>query len=364
MRTIVALFLLITTLNCKAQSLLSNSDSLSKSETAYGGVNETQSGENATKSFFNSPGGRRKTVYLEFLGNGGVISANIETRLKPGRNDGFGIRVGVGFLTLPLGVNYIIGKKRSGFETGIGITPFYNLGGDPDDPKLRAIAMLTIGYRLQSNNGFMLRFNLSGNQIIGESSSFFPIELYGGLNLPWPGLSIGYNFNHPHKEQVFKKHLAPVTLNGEYRKTAFLEVGGNSIGFSANYDMRLRPDRNDGPGFRAGLGYLPDIDNTYITIPVGLNYIVGKRKSGLETGLGITGIYDSDPNINFFHDIYPGDRATNFTAVGVLSLGYRYQGTKGFMLRAYYTAIPFFDEGLYFFNYPGLSIGYSFNKSK
>lgn len=116
-------------------------------------------------------------------------------RLKPDRNDGFGVSAGAGivrnYITLPLTLNYIIGKNRSGFETGIGVTPIINLNpdivnsvpfGDRDYiSRLGAAAVLNAGYRLQSRNGFMLRANASAIYL-------------DRLIAPLPGLSIGYNF--------------------------------------------------------------------------------------------------------------------------------------------------------------------------
>ena len=137
-------------------------------------------------------GKRKKSVFVEFIGNSPFISGNLDMRLKPDRNDGFGLRAGAGFvnnyITVPLGLNYIVGKRRSGFETGIGITPVVRIGGDQDlngdlnGPGLDAAGFLNAGYRLQSRNGFMLRANAS----VAYADSYF---LFG-----WPGISIGYSF--------------------------------------------------------------------------------------------------------------------------------------------------------------------------
>ena len=134
----------------------------------------------------------KKSVFVEFLGNGPVISGNFDMRLKPDRNDGFGLRAGGGisgnYITIPLGLNYIIGKKRSGFETGIGITPAVkisedqDINGNPNEARFDAVGFLNAGYRLQSRNGFMLRANAS----VAYGNSYF---IFG-----WPGLSIGYTF--------------------------------------------------------------------------------------------------------------------------------------------------------------------------
>ncbi len=144
----------------------------------------------AAKEESSVTGRRKKYVFIEFLGNGGLVSGNFDMRLKADRNDGFGIRAGAGlvgnYITLPLGLNYIIGKNRSGFETGIGITPAIYAGANPRDfigAPLDAAGFLSAGYRLQSTNGFMLRANAA----VAFTGSYF---IFG-----FPGLSIGYRLN-------------------------------------------------------------------------------------------------------------------------------------------------------------------------
>lgn len=142
-----------------------------------------------------SIGGKKKYLFVEFIGNGLGISASYDVRLKPGRNDGFGLRAGLGILqsyaTIPLAINYIVGKNRSGFETGLGITPAIQFGRYPEnpmafeegEPAFDTVAFLNAGYWLQSYNGFMLRANTS--LVLLESLLFVPIL----------GISIGYKLN-------------------------------------------------------------------------------------------------------------------------------------------------------------------------
>jgi hypothetical protein len=78
-----------------------------------------------------------------------------------------------------------------------------------------------------------------------------------------------------------------------FRKAIFVEALGNSL-LSMNYEMRLSRFKNDGLGIRAGLGLGQSFDNEftdfdrYIAIPMMINYILGKKRHGLETGLGLT----------------------------------------------------------------------------
>lgn len=149
---------------------------------------------------------RRKAVFVEGLGNGIFLSGNFDMRFKPDQNDGLGFRAGIGggvfndnndgstnsfgLLTFPLSVNYLVGKKRSSFESGIGLTPlinnvsiqsidneFFNRSG------LGVSGFLNIGYRFQPiNNGFMFRINWS------------PAFNSAGFSPRWFGLSLGYSF--------------------------------------------------------------------------------------------------------------------------------------------------------------------------
>ncbi|MEJ7694632.1 hypothetical protein [Daejeonella sp.] len=149
---------------------------------------------------------RRKTVFLEVLGNGLKASGNFDLRLKPDQNDGLGLRAGVGggsfsgyddqgnsasigIITFPLAVNYLVGKKRSSFESGIGITPMYvTASGTVNDnifsgSGLTVTGFLNAGYRYQPlNNGLMLHLKWT------------PAFNSSGFSPQWFGLGIGYSF--------------------------------------------------------------------------------------------------------------------------------------------------------------------------
>ena len=85
-----------------------------------------------------SLGGRNKAVYVEGLGSGLLLSVNYDFRFR-NTQDGLGMRIGVGGLslaatatdnngatssahlgvvTLPVLVNYLVGKGRFAFEMG------------------------------------------------------------------------------------------------------------------------------------------------------------------------------------------------------------------------------------------------------
>jgi glycine cleavage system aminomethyltransferase T len=130
----------------------------------------------------------------------------------------------------------------------------------------------------------------------------------------------------------------------------FGELGGNGLMFSANYDIRFAKKQN-GFGGRAGLGFVTSIFfGSGLTVPVGINYLAGKRGHYLEAGLGAT-IITLEGFTLFGEDI-------NASSVAfVPSLGYRYQPLQnGFTGRIFVS--PFISEGSTF--WAGISAGYKF----
>ncbi len=142
-------------------------------------------------------------------------------------------------------------------------------------------------------------------------------------------------------------------------KNVYLELGGPGGFISANYDTRVSKS-DKGLGIRAGVGSIFDFYTIGYTLPVGLNYLVGKRKNFLELGLGVT--YVHLPSVN-------QDQPFNFKKESFFAeygwVGYKYQPLqKGFTFRA--GLCQFFND----LNIPailgvpslyaGLSFGYSF----
>ena len=127
-------------------------------------------------------------------------------RLKPNQNDGWGLRAGIGgasldgtddlgnsasvdIISFPLAVNYLVGKKRSSFETGFGITPLYTAvdakidNGLFSGDGLTVVGFLTAGYRFQPiKRGVAFRV------------AWTPAVSSGGFSPAWFGLSLGYSF--------------------------------------------------------------------------------------------------------------------------------------------------------------------------
>jgi hypothetical protein len=163
---------------------------------------------------------RAKSLFVELGGSGvSLFSANLDIRFNKGRNDGFGIRVGVGgessktepifgygetktnLFTVPLEVNYILGNKRLSFEIGYSLTyisetkkssfrltnPYYTYDNESGD---LIVSYLPVGLRLKpKKKGFMLKFNLGPLWDYSAPNIFYPekIQFYGGL-------AMGYSF--------------------------------------------------------------------------------------------------------------------------------------------------------------------------
>ena len=138
---------------------------------------------------------RGQAVFVELLGPGGIFSANYDTRFtsKPG---GIGIRTGISYtkiedasiFTLPVQMNYLLGKDEKYFEIGLGAT--YGsariLDSDSDDDHdsgSEILGTMTFGYRKQpKDGGFMFRGGIA--PLFGKDF-FWPY---------WPYISFGYSF--------------------------------------------------------------------------------------------------------------------------------------------------------------------------
>ena len=134
-------------------------------------------------------------------------------------------------------------------------------------------------------------------------------------------------------------------------KAFYVELGGPGLA-SINYDMRLNAGKPDGFGFRAGVGGF-NIDKVgLLTIPVGVNYLLGNQtKNYFEFGAGATYINASEE--------WSNDEGNFKSTFGWLNFGYRYQPQdKGFMFRA--AINPVFGKFGFLPYYGGLAVGYKF----
>ncbi len=123
-------------------------------------------------------------------------------------------------------------------------------------------------------------------------------------------------------QRKFSKHASQLQL----------EVFGKSGLFSINYDARFAK-KDKGIGFSLGLGGAPLGLGGYscnsgfqLSLPVGLNYLVGKNKHLLEMGAGFAPVLISGTKI--FCTMPPDEKyffSDDTGSYGYLLAGYRYQ---------------------------------------
>lgn len=122
------------------------------------------------------------------------------------------------------------------------------------------------------------------------------------------------------------------------------EEGGPCWGISANWDARLK---KDSPwGYQVGLGWAGQWDNMmgihthtmYYGLTTGMNYLIGKRKSRLELGLGnqlrlissklLVAYMGKESAISI-----KSENKTQVRDFLYMNVGYRYTSTHGFQFR-------------------------------
>ena len=113
-------------------------------------------------------------------------------------------------------------------------------------------------------------------------------------------------------------------------QVVFFELGGPGL-LSVNYDRRFAK-QTDGWGFRAGIGYLNPMDFSLLSVPVGINYLAGKKGKYFEVGLNES-LYFINANRNpgyGFVDIFD-THVENSKTISLTSLtfGYRSQPLLG-----------------------------------
>ncbi len=132
----------------------------------------------------------------------------------------------------------------------------------------------------------------------------------------------------------------------------FIELGGQGLLFTANYDSRFS-NKRDGLGGRIGIGYIAEGGDKATTVPIALNYLLGKGKHYFEMGLGTTFQSTRGDKESFYSD------KNNSSFLGTMSFAYRLQPIdRGFSLRVGLS--PVFNKNFFIPYYAGLSLGYSF----
>ena len=132
----------------------------------------------------------------------------------------------------------------------------------------------------------------------------------------------------------------------------YLELGGNGLLYSLNYDRLLTPRVAARVGFM-GLGAATDsVSGGVIAAPLMVSYLFGEGNSHFETGLGVMLAAGAIDEVGELED-------EGFSgAIGTATVGYRYQRPGGgFVFRAGVT--PLFDtSGIA--PWVGISLGYGF----
>ena len=133
-------------------------------------------------------------------------------------------------------------------------------------------------------------------------------------------------------------------------KAVYVEIGGPGLA-SINYDMRFQK-KEDGLGFRVGLGGFVLLGESAVTVPFGLTYLLGKdERNYFELGAGVTLVsYKGILN----------ESSGNFNSTfGHFYFGYRMQPKKGgFLFRA--GIVPVVDKNGFMPYFAGISFGYKF----
>ncbi|MBC7915957.1 MAG: hypothetical protein H7Y07_17745 [Pyrinomonadaceae bacterium] len=178
-------------------------------------------------------------------------------------------------------------------------------------------------------------------------------------------LSVTYSF----AQQKNKTDSSRIFVETTRARNIFIELGGPGLIYSANFDTRFSKKRN-GLGGRIGAGFINADSESIFTLPVGLNYLLGKSKHLFEIGLGATYVSFNTgrPNRNSYTDPYGNTtyygESTDFNgitdngALGTMTFGYRLQPlSSGFSFRGQFNTL--FGYGS-FIPYGGLSLGYTF----
>lgn len=161
---------------------------------------------------------QQRAVYGEFNGASFGYSVHFDSRLSP--KSKWGYNVGLGYAnnvldnphltqqrlySLPLRMYYLVGKKNHFFESGIGVVPCffhtratYSSTNTQTNPAISQFikssstdfvnyVTLSLAYRYQNSNGFIVRAGLTAN---GVQHSDSKTEMWGFQ----PFVAVGYSF--------------------------------------------------------------------------------------------------------------------------------------------------------------------------
>jgi len=152
-----------------------------------------------------------------------------------------------------------------------------------------------------------------------------------------------------------------------HHKSITVGVFNANLTQGLNFDMRFQKNRLDGLGFKVGVGGFAirrftrfnRVERGLFSIPLELNYVVGKRRHGLVVGAGALPVYASLDNteLRFNNQDLSIDGLEILGAFG--TLGYRYQPlNKGITFQINYNPVVTQDHGIY--SQFGFQIGIGF----
>jgi hypothetical protein len=232
---------------------------------------------------------------------------------------------------------------------------------------------VSVDYAIRSGPRSQMKFGIMHNiskPLRGELEVQMYGKMYGGSFKPrtgfW-GINLQYERLSKNASLSYEKRSPDRNVEGGIRKSLFVETYTKSRFLTATFDMRVAKNRNDGFGITGGAGigneYLSDATTDNISpykrmlaLPIGINYIVGRKSHGLEVGAGIT------PQIPLQH-VRNGIRysGTLYTS----RIGYRFQPVnEGFIGRLAWNPvmehIPVFSGHRLTLGNVAISAGYSF----
>lgn len=143
---------------------------------------------------------KRNTIYGEALGQGLIGSVSYDRLYITKDKKKYSFTIGVTLpviedtrFGIPLSFNYLIGKKNSSFEVGMGFTALlasyrsYFTRLDDARNNISLYATPKIGYRFQRRKGGLF-FRATLTPILGLSQDINPSAFL------WFGVSVGYTF--------------------------------------------------------------------------------------------------------------------------------------------------------------------------
>jgi hypothetical protein len=166
---------------------------------------------------------------------------------------------------------------------------------------------------------------------------------------------------------IFAQKRKAIPEFDAYQKSITVELLGSHILHGINFDMRLKKGQMDGLGFRAGIGGI-SLSNTegensaslgLVTFPVEINHIVGKKRHGFISGVGILPVYGSIKGSGPDFDNSPIEVDGFGVVGGFATLGYRFSPLKnGFTWQINYNPLLIRGEG--FQSWVGIQVGIGF----